>query len=725
MKIEEIIKKTIWMASMLLFLGLLFFVFYHSLSDWNAAPFFMENFSLLQRKLLALFGILILFFVFCFVRQIVWKKDKTQLKKAALILFSIYFLFQLVYLFTMQVGLRYDALKTLDEAVSVCSTGAVSDMHLDGYFARYTNNYPILFLTITLLNLFRILGIAGGHYKNAVLLLGLFNIVMIDTGIFFGWKLAGKIKGEKAAFLFLLFSFCNPVFLIWTPFYYTNTVSMGLMMAGLYGVYRLFAEENRHLGRWKEWLAAFVYAMVLWAGCRIRATVFITVIAAAAYFLLKEGRKKEQAVVNSNKKQLPVFKFFFLFLGVLLAVFLEKRMEEKYIPFDTRDTAFPPVHWVAMGAGGQGVYNIVDEYYTMGFETKEEKIAADTELLKERIGQLGARGCVRLMFDKLRLTWAEGSGGYLSELGVSQSYLSVHKYFLGSKSDFLGVYGAVFYSFSLAMTAVSTILGIWRKKINYFYVASLNLLGGFLFHMLWEAGTIYSVGFMTLLPLSMIEGFEYMEEITKESLMKKRKYLWLVPVSGILLVFIMKNRTFFRQNYTTNEATVNQFLYQCDEKELLMENQLYIQTFQGDKKFNRLGVQVKNELGEQNSAVYRVMLLDDEKKVVADETIHGGEISGYQFVTLSFPTVDGKSAEGCYYVAIEKTGGKKEDGLTFLSYNTGNYDAYQKGSLRIYSGMTGEDFIREKSGTQEENTFELQDLAFCVYKQEEGPYFGR
>ncbi len=725
MKIVESIKKTIWMASMLLFLGLLAFVFYHSMSDWNAAPFFMESFSLPQRKLLTIFGILILFFAFSAVKQIIWNKDKKNLKRAALILFSFYFLFQLVYLFTMQVGLRYDALKTLDEAVSVCGTGAVSDTHLDGYFARYTNNYPILFLTIALLNLFRMLGIAGAHYKNAVLLLGLFNIVMIDTGIFFGWKLAGKIKGEKAAFLFLLFSFCNPVFLIWTPFYYTNTVSMGLMMAGLYGVYRLFGEENRHLGGWKECLAAFVYAMVLWAGCRIRATVFITVIAAAAYFLLREGRKKNQAVINSNKKQLPVLKFFFLFSGVLLAVFSEKRMEEKYIPFDTRDTAFPAVHWVAMGAGGQGVYNIVDEYYTMSFETKEEKITADVELLKERTGQLGAMGCVRLMLDKLRLTWAEGSGGYLSELGVSRNYLPVHKYVLGSKSDFLGAYGAVFYSFSLALTAVSTILCIWKKKINFLYAVSLNLLGGFLFHMLWEAGTIYSIGFMTLLPLSVIEGFVYIEEIASVSMMNKRKYLWLVPAAGILLVFIMKNGSFFRQNYTTNEATVNQFLYQCDEKELLMENELYIQTFQGDKKFNRLGIQVKNEMGEQNSAVYRVMLLDDEKKPVADEKIHGGDISGYQFVTLSFATVDGKSAEGCYYVVIEKTGGKKEDGLTFLSYNTGNYDAYQKGSLRIYSGMTGEDFIHGKSGTQEEKAFEFRDLAFGVYEQEQAPYFGR
>ncbi|MBD5544018.1 MAG: hypothetical protein HDR01_07250 [Lachnospiraceae bacterium] len=724
MKIVEIMKRTIWMASMLLFLGLLLFVFYHSMSDWNAAPFFLESFLPSQRKLLALPGILVLFFLFFSIGQIIWKKEEKQLKRAAFLLFSVYVLFQIVYLLAMQVGLRYDALKTLDEAVSVCKTGTVSDTHLDGYFARYTNNYPILFLTIELLKLFRVLGIAGEQYQNAVTLLGLVNIAMIDIGIFFGWKLAGKIKGEKMAFLCLLFSLCNPVFLIWTPFYYTNTVSMGFLMAGLYGIYRLFGEENRHLGIGKECLTAFLCAMALWAGCSIRATVFITVIAAAAYFLLKEVRRKDAAIGRYNKKQIPALKFLFLFLGVLFMVFAGKWEERKYISFDSRDTAFPPVHWIAMGAGGQGVYNIVDEYYTIGFETKEEKITGDIALLKERIGQLGTAGYGRLMLDKLRLTWSEGSGGYLSELGVSQSYLSVHKYFLGSKSDFMGVYGAVFYSFSLAVTAVSTFLCIWKKKMDFLYVVKLNLLGGFLFHMLWEAGTIYSIGFMLLLPLSMIEGFAYLEEITRERMVKKGKYLCLVPAAGIILLLILKNQAFFRQNYITNEATVNQFLYQCDEQELLMENVLYIQSFQGDKKFNRLGIQVKNESGESNSAVYHVMLLDDKKKVLAEQNIQGGEISGYQFVTLSFDEVDGKSGEGCYYVVVEKTEGKKEDGLTFLSYDTGNYDAYRKGTLIVRNGMSGNDFLQEKAEV-EETSSNLRDLAFCVYQQEEAPYFGR
>lgn len=715
----ESMKKIIWKASMLLFLGLLLFVFYYSMSDWNSAPFFMEKFSAFERMLIAVPGIFLLFFVFVVIKGFIWKKDEKQLKKAALILLLTYFFLQLAYLFAMKVGLRYDALKTLDEAVSACKTGQVSAEHLDGYFARYTNNYPILFFTIALLKLFRLFGIAGEQYGNGVTLLGIVNIVMIDLGIYFGWKLVGKIKGQKTAFLSLLFAVCNPVFFIWTPFYYTNTVSMGLMMAGLYGSWRLFEKEGSPLGRWKDWLTAFLCGMALWAGCSIRATVFITVIALTAYFVLKKAEKKEELIM----------KLFFLFLGALFVAAAGKTAEKKYISFETRDTAFPLVHWIAMGAGGQGVYNIVDEYYTMGFETKEEKVKGDVELLKERIGQLGAAGYGKLMLDKLRLTWSDGSGGYLSELGVSQSYLSVHKYFLGGKSDFLGAYGAVFHSFSLILTAVSAFLYIRKKNIDFFYIASLNLLGGFLFHMLWEAGTIYSIGFMTLFPLSMIGGFEYLEEAIRRKSGKKATYFWIAPAAGLLLLFMVKNRVFCRQGYITNEATVNQFLYQCDETEQLSENELYVQTFMGDKCFNRLGIQVKNQLGESNSAAYHVMLLDDKKKILAKQEIRGGEITGYQFVTLSFDTIDGGNAEGCFYVIVEKTGGSSREGLTFLSYQTGNYDAYKRGELIIYRGMNGREFMAESTEALQGEKAEAEaplfrDLAFCVYQQEEAPYFG-
>lgn len=724
MKGMEAVKTIIWKASLLLLLGLLLFVFYFSMSDWNAAPFFMENFTVVQRMLTTVFGILLLFFFFSLLKKIIWRLQEKTVVRAAYVLLLVFFICQLLFLFTMKVGLRYDALKIVDEAVSVLKTGAVSDTHLDGYFSRYTNNYAILFVTIELLKIFSSPFLMGEQFQNAVPLLGIINICMIDMGIFFTWKLAGKLKGQRVAFLCLIWAVCNPVFLIWTPFYYTNTVSMGLMMAVYYGIYLLFEKESSHQRIWKRGLLAFVCGILVWMGSSIRATVFITVIAATAYFFLREWKKKDGDTERKKERYVLAVKFICILAGIFVAAGCRKVEEKKYIPFDTTDTAFPAVHWIAMGAGGQGVYNIVDEYYTMGFETKEEKVQGDKELLKARMEELGILGYGRLMFDKLRLTWSDGSGGYLSELGVSQKYLPVHKYFLGGKSDFLGAYGAVYYSFCLFLIIIGTIVSLGKKKPDFFYIVRLNLLGGFLFHMLWEAGTIYSIGFMTLLPLIMTEGFEICQEAALKKLRRKIRFAVLALAGGLFVLFLVKNSVFFQKDYITNEATVNQFLYQCDENELLLEGKLYVQSFVGDKDFNRLGIQVRNQLGESNTGIYHIALLDSQKRVLAEEQICGAEISGYEFITLSFDTINGKKQDGYYHVVIEKTGGSKEDGLTFLSYNTGNYDACLQGMLEIYEGISTENFINtEKEAMKKENNENLRDLAFCVYNQKKAPYF--
>lgn len=717
MKGIERLKTILWKASLVIFMGLLVYVFFFSLSDWNSALFFMEKFSAPVRMAMAVASTCMLLAFFLFLNRKLQTKSDRFLAKLPYFLLVVFFILQMVYLFSMQVGLRYDALKILDEATSLLKTGAVSGEHLDGYFARYTNNYGILFLTAGLLKLFDMLGVLGEQFQNAVPLLGIVNIVMIDMGIFFGWKLVYRCKGARAAFLCLLWAVCNPVFLIWTPFYYTNTVSMGMMMAAIYGIYKLFEERSLSALRAGSLVKAVLLGILLMAGCNIRATVFITIIAAAGYFILKEKRDRESV-------QNLMLKLACVFMGMVLLTGAQKMVEEKAIPFDTADTAFPAMHWVAMGAGGQGVYNIVDEYYTMSFETKEEKQKMDTMLFVERVKELGIKGYGKLMLDKLRLTWADGSGGYLSELGVSQSYLKGHKYFLGSKSDFVAVYGAVFYSFSLFLILIGVLSDFRKKTPDFLYVIKLNLLGGFLFHMLWEAGNIYSIGFMTLLPLCMSDGFSALENMTEKKLKGRGRYLWTVPAAALLILFVAKGSVFFKENYITNEASVNQFLYQCDENELLTEKKLYVQTFVGDKEFNRLGVQVKNQAGADNKSSYHIALLDGEKKVVAEETVLAADFSGYSFITLSFETVDGRENEGFYYVVIEKVSGSKEEGLAFLTYNTGNYDAYQRGSMEIYESLSVEDFVNISETQQTlQNGENLRDLAFCVYHQKEAPYF--
>lgn len=711
------IKTVAFQITLLLLAVLLFYVLCFSMCDWNSALFFMEKFSATERVCISMAGIGLLLMLSLLLYRWIQTKNDRSLAKISYFLLGMLFILQILYLYAMKVGLRYDALKIVDEAISLVKTGEVSAEHLDGYFARYTNNYGILFLTAGILKVAHWLKIAGDQFQNATFILGIVNILMIDMGIFFGWRLAGKCRGGKAAFLCLVWSICNPYFVIWTPFYYTNTVSMGLMMAAIYGTYRLF-EEKGTMTKKKQAAVASMSGIVFMLACTIRATVYITAIALVGYFLLRKGKERK----NEESLQNPLIKLLGLFMGMFVVIAAWKCIENKVIPFDTTDTAFPAMHWIAMGAGGQGMYNIVDEYYTMGFPTKEEKQQKDTELFLERLKELGAGGYGRLMLAKLRLTWSDGSGGYLSELGVSQRYLTVHKYVLGGKSDFLAVYGAVFYSFSLFLVLAGVLNDLRKKQPDFLYVIKLNLLGAFFFHMLWEAGTIYSIGFLTLLQPAMPDGFWPLQGLSDKLSVRKRSCAGVFFTAILVMVFLGKRNVFLKEGYVTNEACVNQFLYQCDEDELLLDNQVYVQSFVGDKLFNRLGVQVKNLAGDSNQSRYTISLWDSENNVVTKKTVSAADISGYDFITLTFDAVDGTREEN-YFIVIEKAGGNENAGLAFLSYNTGNYDAYRDGSLKLYEKNS----FKKKwtSGNWTERTEEkenVRDLAFCVYYQEEKPY---
>lgn len=705
----EIVKSILHRAALVPAIGLLCYVFFYSLMDWGAAPFFNEKLSGGGRIFLTILGIGILFALFCLCVQMLHKISDKKLHIIGWILFGVFIIVQISYLVIMQVGLRYDALKTLDEAVSVLKTGSVSDQHLNGYFARYTNNYGILLLTVVLLKMFELLSLTGVEYVNATFLLGLINILFIDAGIIFTWKLGRKIKGEKGGILCLLFCLFQPLFIIWTPFYYTNTISMGLMMAGIYGIYCLLEEKN--MGK-KSYVYAFLTGIVLVAGFNIRATIIITVIACIIYILLNHINIEKTEI--KNKIKMSLLNAGCMAAGAFLIIGSYSMLTKHYVPFDTTDTAFPAIHWIAMGAGEEGVYNILDEYYTMEHQTIQEKKEAGKQLFLSRIKELGISGYIRLLFHKLRITFSDGSGGYLSELGVSQKINPAHFYFLGGKSDFWGAYGAIYYSFCLLFVLVGEVIDFIRMKRSFIFIMQLNLLGAFLFHMMWEAGTIYSIGFMTLLPLCMVEGFE--------SVKKAAKKAYLPIGAGSILIlsvcFMLQISKFTKENYFTNEASVNQFLYQCKEVELLKKNRVYIQSFLAYKSFNSIAVRVRNVSGEENNSVYKISLLNEDYEEVATMEAEARECAAFDFIRMRFDDIN-VNKEEYYYIRIEKIAGRKRHGLTFLTYNTGNYDAYRYGSFlqRKKKADTG---VPDESDFQKEA---MRDLSFSVYDRKEAPYF--
>lgn len=705
-------KNIIYRTSLVILLGMFLYVLRYAFFEFQSMPFLNENTNMLQKGLLMGIGVatlgLVLFLVW--EKMVRWK-EKTCIGAIVILLFFL-FLCQIAFLYAMKIQPRYDALKVLDEAVSLCKYGSVSDVHLDGYFARYTNNYPILFLTAGFLKMGRMLGLLQSDYQGAVFLLGFLNILAIDFAVLVTAHLLRKIFDVKGALFFVICVALNPLFIIWVPFYYTNTLAMPFIPLILYFFYSVFIEEQKS---WKrKVICSFLLGTCIMAGIKIRATTVITVVACLLYFILADSKDKKKKQIIDGTKDLLV-KVSFLCLGVLVVLCTYKVVEHKFVPFDYSDTAFPAIHWINMGAGGTGEYNIIDEQSTISYPTAEKKSAANWDSYKDRVQQMGIDGYLSLMLQKLKLTFADSGAGYRSELGVSDLYHDANMYLVGGKADGVGYLLQLQYVMSLLFLLYATVKLFFSKRLcsDFSVVIFWNIAGAFLFHMIWEAGNIYSLSFALLFPASMACATNMEEESFLYKNLKAvdiRKHAILIGRIGggmVLLLTLAVAISIYvpatEKNYETNDAVVNQYIYHWGDDDQLLDGEEIVQSFYGNRSFNRLSFQVRNVLHEHNDGIYQVELLNEKKECLHTFEIKAKDYGDYDFIRLSVEEREGTGEK--YYIRIYKTSGNSQSNLVFLSYRTGNYDAYSYGEL--------------------EDGENLQDLCFSVYMTKENPYISK
>lgn len=572
--------------------------------------------------------------------------------------FGIIIVVQFLIVWNARISIRHDALKVFDEALSMLKTGGITPGDFDDYFMRYTNNWGILFFTYIWLKLADWIGILALDSSGGMLYVQMINMFCIDLALWIGWLFCHRIWGRKTEDAYLLFILFCPLLYVWAPFYYTNTISMPFYMSVLYFICRM---EKEH--KWK-YSILFLTGILTAVGFFLRATQIIVVIALVIYLLLKKRGK-----INLQKSLVC---FLALLCGVCIGIGGQKMLVHKYAAFDTTDTAFPAIHWIAMGLHGNGEYDMRDEQYTRSFLTKTEKKTADEELLQERIHQLGGIGIVKLYIEKLMHTFGDGTGNYPAELSMSDTYGTCFQVVYGRYRTLIYIYGQVFYMF-LCMVSCMAVIRKWKDtEVTAAYPVMLTLTGAFLFHMLWEAGTIYSIGF---LPLFYILAADSFPQLLRKDIAKPIQISCIgtsVCVAAIIAGILGKIDIGL-------QYSVNQFMFvwgsylECDKDTPVC------QTFQSAYGFDTVEFMIHNSKGDQNDSLYQVYLLDTAGKMVAEKKLKGSGCAD-----LVYEKIDYRGKPGNYMLQIQKISG--EDQLSLAYYNTGNWDAYKHGCLK--SGQT-------------------------------------
>ena len=682
-----------------------------SLFRWDAS-WLRELDTVPARILFVLVFALFLLAALLLIFRLIRKLSEKNRKRLTLLCMLLLAGGQLLFLALIQPQLRYDPLKIFDMAVEMLRTHTISGTYETGYFARYTNNYPLTILTYWFLLLLSRLGVPESWFMPAVQIV---NVGCITLSIWLGYQIAKELKGKLFASFFLVVCAICPLSYVWAGYYYTATCSMPCLMGILYLYLRLRKDSSSKAGR-KALLFALL-GLIAVLGFKLRATAAIAFIAVMLDFLLRLWRKRRNgregflASCKSHGKAWALSGASFL-LAASLVLALFSAATERYVQFDYKNTGFPPIHWVMMGARWDGAFDQNDEFYTSSFETKEEKTAADLKVLKERIAEAGPLGLISLAGRKLLNTWVDGTDNYLYENDYGH-YSKPYDYLVGDKSGFLTLYSQAFRALNMLAMGCCALLAFVRlkrrKEYPGLFLVQLTVLGCMAFHLIWETNPLYSISFTFLCLLLLADAVSSLLESPAAVPVLKKAWMGCGAGFAVLAVLLfLGKKELVETPIEAWDYSVNQYQYAGGYDGYVDSyDQTYVQTFTTDKPFNRISIQVINPVGPYNQSAFTVRLTDEDGNIVyRNDRFLSGMVelikNSYEFV-LDEIVPDGPTA---YTLEIAPGYIKGEDSLEFLSYNTGNCDLYAGGSLTI----AGEE---QKKG----------DLAFAVYEYEVTTYF--
>lgn len=649
-------KLVLWISlGLLLFLNA--YTFFHAASGWVSG--------------------IVLFLFLLFAHRFLFQLEDRTVKRLSIGLWVLLILLQIAYILLLHNNIRYDAFWILDQAVEMLDTHQISPTLSNNYFSQVPNNYGLTILTYWFLRLLTLFGVPASCFMRAVQLL---NLLFLDLSLLFVFLFVRKVRGKSAALFLLLFSALSPYPYVWAPYYYTSTTSMMFACAAVF----LWLCACGSASRKKQCLLAALLGILCVTGFKVRATSLIAYIAILLFWSIRHER-------GSLKKHLrPILVFL---ASAFLAFLCWKGIVRHYAPFDTRDTALPVTHFMMMGTQGDGSFYMDDLRYTTSLPTAEEKLSGTLSVIRKRLSENGFAGNVRLLLAKQLNCWADGTDSFVTESAHCTDFNRLHTYIIGSKSGFLAAYSQTFRGLQLLFTCMYCILTLAKKRTDSMFLIALNLLGGMVFHLLWEAGAVYSIAFTFFSYAVAAEGISLLEEC---SLWKRRSPLPVLAVSIaaflVSAVFLLSHwKVYTSEEHILSDFVANQHMETAGENGPAMKiGQIWTQTFEAEDPFNILDLYYGSPGTKDNTSLYHITLSDESGAVFYDDYIRGKDPLYDLVWTAQFEPVipNGRTT---YTITIEPKIQTDDSFLHFCSLDTSRVDMYPHGGLFIDGEPQGRD----------------------------------
>lgn len=472
---------------------------------------------------LSIMAMIPLFFLWRFIYKKLEICNRLSLKEEICLLLSAMFILliiQLIMGYLLRTNPGWDLGVIMHQAESYVLTGDRLTMgSYPEYFQEFPNNIMLFWLFT---KLFRVSHILGFNHFNIVGIV--FNVFVINLSIILLYLCIRKFFNKQKAFMGLVLCLFASPLLLYTPIYYTDTLTL-IFPVGLLLLYAYLPKDNNRWG-FSKFIFYALMAIICFIGFEMKATVIIMFIAILIDFFFENE-----------------FKFTLAFVGTFLVtfclcLFLFQKLvvqSEKYHFKYNENGGFPITQWIMMGTedpstdnstrNAYGGYNVKD--YEFIRKIKEDKrMGVNLRETKRRIFKYGPLGYANYLTKKVVNAWGDGTYFAPIKLGidpVQDKNSPLHKLFLPS-----GTYFPLYLYFAQGMQLcilLFLIVGAYyhSKKRESFSLPWICLFGVMLFFLIWENRSRYLVNYIPVMIFAVVMTFDYVEALILKFKLKKRR----------------------------------------------------------------------------------------------------------------------------------------------------------------------------------------------------------
>lgn len=404
------------------------------------------------------------------------KKRTAKVKLNKNIYIIIYFIIviaiQVVFACVLAYEPNYDVKSVFDGAISLAETGKLTES-LTKYFAWASNNFGFTFIMSIIIK------IAGTVSKNYFYIFAFTNIILVNLGVYFLYDLIRRVCGAKIAYAVLAILFFYIPMYFFPSMIYTDTATMCVPIICLNLFMRLQTES---MSQRKNTVFYILIGIISGFGFVVKPTaaiMFIAIVIICCIFIRKLKVYKSIALS------------IVLFIGIIV---LFKIPYQIHVPKDVREAnSIPYTHWVMMGLqnSGKGTW---DEFaITRSFPTYVQKNANAIATIKSRLNDMGVKGFVKLMGQKLGVLYSSPDlqpGGIIKFDGNAASMKLGEMRF---NNKFYLIYNSIVFYGTIILAFVS----IFLRTRNF--TAYLAIFGIHLFFVFWEVNSRWLTNYFFVL----------------------------------------------------------------------------------------------------------------------------------------------------------------------------------------------------------------------------------